>query len=177
MFQAKFNTGIEEISIPSSWHEVTYSQYCELINNDGDWFRRISILSGLKEDDVKRFSTDLFTIMLSRASFLNNIDELLNSLFIPKEYENFNVGATDIGDFISAQQELERVDNELKSRIPEPTEQQLLNNRAYAGVKITRLFTQKRYDGYSVPGLNISNEPVTKVLGLVNFFLLKLENS
>lgn len=157
MFQsiAVYISGDEVINMPEAWSEVTFNQYVELVNRDsGDWFDRISVLTGLSIEDVKRFKTDLFVQFVNRASFLNDTKPLMDSLIVPEKWQGFKVGSTEIGTFMQVQQELDRV-----------KEAEL--NSVNAGAKIVKLFT----------GEDIGSDPVTEVLGLVNFFLLKLESS
>lgn len=172
MFQAKavYNTGVEEISMPENWHELKFKNYVELVNIDPELkdeklgYKRISILTGIPEDDVQYLPTAVFIRLITASQFLNNMDPLIQALNVPEKYKNFKVGGIEIGTFILAQQELQRVKDSSLDTVN-------------AGQKIVYLFTKKRGRDYDIPGWNISNEPVTEVLGLVNFFLNKLESS
>jgi len=68
--------------------------------------------------------------------------------------------------------------NELLEEIgKEPTVEELSKHRLSISHDLVEIFTRKRVDKDTVlSGMKVGNDPVTEVLGTVNFFLNKLES-
>lgn len=148
-FEVITNKRVETKSVPTSWDEVTFDKYVELINyDDGTLERRIAILVGIDYDLINTLRADDIVNLIPIIAFSFEYDEILNTSSEPEEYKDFNIGLQSWAKLEKAKQAIAKLDGK---------------DTINAGAEIVQIYTDR----------DIKNEPVTKVLGVVNFFLRK----
>lgn len=153
-----YTTGPEKMDVPTSWGEVSFSKYCDLLENDNATLpRRISIMLGIPETEVESLPAGVAISIGNCLSFISDMAPIREAgAVIPVGFEKFDVGFESWGKYEDAQKVL--------ATYHDKTEY------TRAAVEIVKIYTAKGDE----PGRDISNEPVTEVLGLATFFLAKL---
>lgn len=145
--QLTTNQKVLKKSIPTDWDDVTFKQYVELVNfDDGTIERRVSILLGIDFELVKTIPAVDIAGIIPLISFSFNFKKLEESNNVPEEYKNFNIGQQSWSKLEECNQSIAKIEGK---------------DSINAGADIVRIYT----------GRDINDEPITKVLGLVNFFL------
>lgn len=168
-----YSTGTETISIPQSWDEVSLSKYCELVNKDRmkgdtvDLLNRASIITGISIENLNQCNADTITLLLNNLAFISDHEPVQEAAkkrpnITGFDYDTFDFSSTEWGYFEEAKQLIKHCnDNNI--------------NKVNIGSQLVEIYTRKRVDGKEVPGLDVSERPVTEVIGLVNFFLSRSE--
>jgi hypothetical protein len=182
-FILKYNTGDEICKVPQSWNDVTFKQYVELINRDEEgedvrhqWLIRLSILTGLKEETILELPQTVVESMINCIMFTIDSSAIID-LPVPEEFKHWEYESITMGDGWAIDKILDINFKELKEDLGrDPEEDELRIHRINCASKIVEQLTRKKI-GDKMIGRKIDDEPVTEVLGLVNFFLLRLQGS
>lgn len=152
-FIAKTQSGKEmQVNVPSTWHDVTFDTYVQLINFDnGTIEKRISILLGWDEQDVLSLPIKDMIDLIPAISFTFDVDELKKYTTPPDEYKNWYIGHQAWSKLEQCKQILTKLDGK-----------DIMN----AGVDVVKIYTDK----------DISKMPVTEALPMASFFLTSCIN-
>lgn len=136
-------------NIRSSWMDVTYKQYCEiLLAQDLSWSKRLHIYTGIEEKILARMKLNGLTYLLDAVSFMDDPDTV-NEFAFPYE-SDLKIGHETYGKLEQAKQ--------------------ALTNAAHpmlAAGEVVNIYT----------GEDIAEKKVTDVMGCIAFFLSALESS
>lgn len=174
-----FSTGEELIKVPTSWDDVSFEAYAQLVNlKSEDWMEKAAILTGQPANILRQCNEATITSMVNCIMFLSDHDRIVQAgKNTPDEFKDWDIRDTEYGQIEEVDQILGASYDKLKAdlgRDPEASEVYL--NRLLIGHKIVEVYTRKRISKEKVlPGMDVKGEPVTKVLGLVNFFLSKYQ--
>lgn len=171
----------KEVFLPQTWSDVTFEQYVRLVNEDNydekgniDILNRIHIFTGIPIEALERCKQELILTMFNCISFMADQDEIINCK-VPADLANWEYEGISYGTGIAIDKIL---DNNYKALVEdigrEPTPEEVQKHRINAGASIVEVLTRKKV-GDNLVGRNILKEPVTEVLGMVNFFLTRLE--
>lgn len=151
--------GERDYSIPTGWFELPWSKYVDFVNgDDGTIPARMSLATGIPLDVVNRLPAGTYGQLLSIVSFMFS-DPSEYADYIPAEWSGVRVEKDIWG-------KIEHV----KSHITALNGRHIYN----VGAEVVATYTSKHKDD---PGLDINPLPVSKVFGLVAFFLLKSQSS
>jgi hypothetical protein len=168
-FALRFTTGKQVINLPEKWSEVTFNQYVDLVNGDDkNWLTRLSILSGVEKKFIDQLPIETVELLINRITFINDQSALKNCKS-PKKYKGFKYTKLESAWHFDIMDELEKHKGlDLINCAPVVVERCTRKRHG----KIKGLLTS---NGFS-KGIDISQRPVTEVLGTANFFLACLIN-
>lgn len=171
-----FKINGKSVLIPTSWEDLTYSQYLEIFNLKDDVLQLVSILSGTDYEILKTATISGLDKLLEAISFINTPPEFPGYVSecgpykIPSNKEGkFNIQYESLGQFEDARQAISKT---------EPGA--LALTKAYG--KIVSIYLQKikdgKYNPSEVPAMEeeINNYPAYQIITLGGFFFLKLRS-
>lgn len=169
--------GVEtKVSVASSWSEVSFAKYLELVNKDeGKIENVISILSGVPVLDIINISADEFIVLTKVCIFVFDRGELLNHVLTPEGFENWNIGD-------EPWSKLEQCKNAIAMCNEQPiigTEKDEEGNEVPAVVGMTPAKDSINAAAEIVKvytGIDILDKPVLEAIGTANFFLFSCMN-
>jgi len=137
-------------AVPTSWNDVTFKEYCDVIRAKGKPLsERLSCYSGIPIEIVDKLNLTQLNYLLGCLEFMDSPDTL--DAFVMAYESKIEIGEEMYWRVENAKQVIQKVD------VP-----------MLAGAEVVKIFTADE-DGNG--GEDISNEPVTKVIGRVAFFL------
>lgn len=175
----KFKLNGKPLAIPSSWEEVTYSQYLKMIEVKSD-VEMISTFTGIDEETLRKATiTGLDTLIaalgalgvFSKPAAFKTPDKIMG-VPVPK-----NIKFESLGQFEDMRKLIMSGDMALDLKIESP-----VNPRLYVeGLrKICAIYIQKEMDGeYSYTKameMDFNNAPAHEVIGAGTFFFARVLN-
>ena len=137
--------------LPANWNDVSFKKYCGIVQAKGkDLIERLAVYSGVPRETLDKIS-------LNQLNYISGTVEFMD---FPETIEAFSIAYE--SDMVIGDEMYWRVEN-AKQEI-----QKNKDNPILAGVEIIKAFTADK-DGNG--GEDISDTPVTEVIGRVAFFL------
>jgi hypothetical protein len=174
MIQFKLNG--QSFSAPTSWEEVTFKQYLEIFNLNGDLLQVVSLFSGADYETVKKATVIGLDKLLEALSFLNTPHEIptysptCGPYTLPANSKGqFNIQYESLGQFEDARQAMNKVAGKSMQE----------HTKAYG--KYVAIYLQKIRDGEYDPQkvdameVDVQNFPALQVCSLGQFFFVKLK--
>lgn len=170
-FTFKFNTGVEEVPVADCWRDVSFTTFLKLYNlpPDANIMDKISALTGVSVDNLKRCNYDTIMLLSQQISFVHDFTEVIEaSQRYDEAYKDFSVGEEEFWKVEAVKQAFAKCDKELTQLLGrDPSIEELNANRINAGPVCL--------DKYA--NIDASKTSVLDCYGLVNFFLLRSQSS
>lgn len=134
-------------SVPTSWRDITYKTYCDIIKFEGSNNDFIALLSGIPSTTLQNVD-EKSMLMLSELLIFTTDRSFLDRLnYIPENLEQFSIAREEWNKLEKAKQEIQR-------------------HKHYicAAAGIIKIYF----------GKDITNEPIYKVWGQINFVLSEI---
>lgn len=174
-----FKINSKKASMSSSWDELTLNQYCKILNNKGDIFETVSILSGLNYEIVKESTIIGLDDVLYALPFLNTVPQV--PCYTAK-VGKYDLPVTRDGKFDIQFESLAQFEDmrAVINRIPvkEGKYDIVALTKSYA--HMVAIYLQKIRDGKYVPSAagdmidEVMELPALEVISAGSFFFLKL---
>lgn len=166
----QFTLNGKQVSIKTSWDELTFSQYCQILKSGSDRYRVISILSGLDYEILKDAIIIGVDQVIMAASFVNKVPKIPESTERCGKYpipKDFNIQFESLAQF----EDMRKVMLVSSSDLIKLTE----SYSTYVAIYLQKL-RDGEYD-YSkalemIP--EVEQMPAMEVLCLGNFFTVKV---
>lgn len=178
--KAVYSDGVVDINIPQSWHDVTFEQYCQLLELDSqeDLFfedrlnGRIKIFTGLTDEDVSSLTITCIEHIAVMLSFSFDFNELNNHMKIPEKYSNFDIGDCTWEQLLKCQIVMNPIYTK-HATIDELTEDE---QNVLSGKILMDIYQKGDLILEALIGEQIKGKPITYSYGLIGFFLPKYYN-
>lgn len=161
----------KNISVPTSWKDVTIDTWIQLVNeDDGTVERRLAILTAIPYEDIIQIPAMQFVKLATSIAFSFDVSPIAEANTTPEKYKNWYIGDQSWEKLEFAKAEIAKCDEKkiygtdvdaagleysvVVNTIP-------ARDPINASIEIVRIYT----------GENISGRAVIEVIGLVNFFL------
>lgn len=147
MIDLKLND--KHLQIPSSWNDVTYPHYCKIITAKGKaWNERLSVYTGIELETINSLTLASISAIANVVSFMDMPETV--SEFSPEYKSDLKISSETYGKLGAARTAIKNASHPI-----------------LAAADIIKTYT----------GEGISDQPITKVMGQITFFLSKLESS
>jgi hypothetical protein len=171
-----FKLNNQSIQVPTTWDEVTFTQYLKVFDLKDDTIQMVAIFTGMDYELLKKAEIIGLDRLLQAISFINKPPSIptytgkCGPYLLPTNSKGqFNIQYESLGQFEDARQVMNKLTN-----ITEHT-------KAYA--KYVAIYLQKvkdgKYDPLKVADVEaeVQTLPAMEVLSLGQFFFLKLKTS
>lgn len=134
--------------IPSSWNDVTFLKYCDVVMvHDQPFMNRLSVYTGIEVDVLNKLTFPGLQQLIETTAFMDNPDDVM--AFAEGYESEINIGHETYGKMETSKQAIQQ------AKIP-----------LLGAVTMIKEYT----------GQDISNLPITKTIGQAVFFLTRLES-
>jgi hypothetical protein len=141
------NKGESSVNLPTTWHDITWAKYVELQQEYDTQIHRIAAFAGIE-----------YSVLVANPLFLASVIDAMRFMYdtpiedymqyIGPEYSEINVEQLEWGKFETAKQAFQK-------------------DMYKGGAEAVKAYCD----------IDINEQPVTKVIGLVAFFLSKSQSS
>lgn len=174
-----FNLNNKKTSIASSWEDVTFNQYCKILNSKRDIFESVSILAGLNYETIKISTIIGLEDILIAMSFLNTVPEVPG---YTDKVGKYSLPVTKDGKFDIQFESLAQFEDMRKvmNAIPVKDGKYVLHSLVKAYAHFVAIYLQKLRDGEYKPEAarqmipEVEEMPALQVISAGSFFFLKL---
>lgn len=178
--ELQYNTGTEIVNVPTSWADITFSQYVELlkVEKESDLLfedrlaNRFKIFLGIDKENFKSLKAFAIEQISTMLMFSFNFEELNEYYIVPEEFKNFDVGDQEWQKLIECQIAMKPI------YVSYPiTPEMSAEEKEEIGIKILmEMYEIGHIFVKAFTGKDISNEKLTDVYWMPAFFLTKYYN-
>jgi hypothetical protein len=170
MITIKLNN--EPHEFPTSWADVTYSQWVALMELPDNTMEYVSLFTGIPIDTLKKMQIIGLDSLLNALSFLNTKPEMPGSVLKCGKYpipEFFNIQQESLGQFEDMRDTFKKMDNTIIGIIK--------SYKTYVAIYLQKI-RDGVYDHTKVPSMEreVDSMPGMEVITLGSFFFLKLRS-
>lgn len=170
----KFNLNGKNISIASSWDDITYGQYLEIIKIKDDLLKLVSICSGLDYDFLKKATISGVESVIEAMSFVRSIPVLPEKV---TEIGSYKLPVNSKGGFNIQFESLAQFEDMRSIMMANKTSADDISDdfSSYVAIYLQKL-RDKEYDHEKAMAMkeDVLNMPALKVMALGGFFLARL---
>lgn len=174
-----FKLNGKDSPMASSWEDITFNQYCKILNSKGDIFESVSILSGLNYEIVKSATIIGLEDILIAMSFLHTVPEVPG---YTDKVGKYSLPVTKDGKFDIQFESLAQFEDMRKAMntIPVKEGKYDLHALVKAYAHFVAIYLQKIRDGEYRPETaremiaEVEEMPALQVISAGSFFFLKL---
>lgn len=174
-----FKLNDKKVSLASSWDDITFNQYCKILNSKGDIFESVSILAGLNYEIIKNSTIIGLEDILIAMSFLNTVPEVPG---YTDKVGKYSLPVTKDGKFDIQFESLAQFEDMRKvmNAIPVKESKYDLPSLVKAYAHFVAIYLQKIRDGEYKPEAaremitEVEEMPALQVISAGSFFFLKL---
>lgn len=147
MIEIKLNN--TPYQLPASWNDVTYAKYCDIVTAQTESLsKRLSVYTGIDEATINQMKLKSLNMLADITEFLDSPDDV-HDFAMPFESE-INIAHESYGKLEQAKQAIQNK--------PHPI---------IGAAEVIKIYT----------GEDINEQPITKAISQVAFFLLSLQRS
>ena len=172
-----FKINNQAVSIPISWDEVTYKQYCEILNSDSSTTALLSIFTGIDCEVLKKAKVigleDLITAIsfTTKAPHIHGYYPEIGPYKLPKNKDGqFNIQFESLAQF-----------EDMRSFFKKLPEKPEVKDMAVAYGRVVAIYLQSIRDGEYNPEASkqmveteINGMPMLPIISMGSFFFAKL---